>query len=138
MVSDLYHPEPDLEAIRLASWGSLLGFETLREQNRSSWAELWKSRVRVSGDTDAQRVLDAAFFYLHSSLHASTRTGMPPFGLSQFAYYYGHSFWATETWSLLPFTLTAPPTASRLLEYRFPVLDSAKRQPPLLAVPSRH
>src|SRR5260370_850680 len=138
MVSELYHPEPPLEAIRLASWGSLLGFERLRRDNRAASADLCKSRGKVIGDADAQRVLDAAFFYLHSSLHASTRTGMPPFGLSQFAYYYGHSFWATETWSLLPFTLTAPPTASRLLEYRFPVLDSAKRQPPLLAVPSRH
>jgi len=128
MVSDSYHPEPDLEAIRLASWGSLLGFETLREQNRSAWAELWKSRVKVSGDTDAQRVLDASFFYLHSSLHASTRTGMPPFGLSQFSHYFGHSFWDTETWSLLPIALAAPATARALLEFRLRGLDYAQRQ----------
>lgn len=128
MVSSLYHPEPPLEAIRLASWGSMLGFETLREQNRRTWAELWKSRVRVTGDADAQRVLDAAFFYLHSSVHVSTLTGMPPFGLSQFSYYYGHSFWDTETWSLLPVTLTAPATARSLLEYRVRGLDYAKRK----------
>src|SRR5690348_8652582 len=59
MLSSLYHPEPALEAIRLASWGSLLGFETLRQQNRAAWAELWKSRVQVTGDEDSQRVLDA-------------------------------------------------------------------------------
>jgi protein-glucosylgalactosylhydroxylysine glucosidase len=128
MVSGLYHPEPPLEAIRLASWGSLLGFEALRRENRSAWADLWKSRIKVMGDTDAQRVLDAAFFYLHSSLHPSTLTGMPPFGLSQFAYYYGHSFWDTETWSLLPVTLAAPATARSLLEYRLRGLDYAKRQ----------
>lgn len=128
MVSSLYHPEPAPEAIRLASWGSLLGFETLRQQNRAAWAELWKSRVRVTGDTDAQRVLDAAFFYLHSSLHASTLTGMPPFGLSQSSYYYGHSFWDTETWSLLPMTLAAPATARSLLEFRVRGLEYAKRQ----------
>ncbi len=128
MVSGLYHPEPPLEAIRLASWGSLLGFEALRRENRSAWADLWKSRIKVAGDTDAQRVLDAAFFYLHSSLHRSTLTGMPPFGLSQFAYYYGHSFWDTETWSLLPITLAAPATARSLLEYRVRGLDHAKRQ----------
>src|SRR6266513_5117012 len=34
MVSELYHPEPPMEAIRLASWGSLLGFERLRNDNR--------------------------------------------------------------------------------------------------------
>jgi trehalose/maltose hydrolase-like predicted phosphorylase len=128
MVSQIYHPEPPVEAIRLASWGSLLGFERLRDQNRSAWNELWKSRVRVTGNTDAQRVLDAAFFYLYSSLHASTLTGMPPFGLSQFSHYYGHSFWDTETWSLLPVILAAPATAKSLLEYRLRGLDYAKRQ----------
>jgi trehalose/maltose hydrolase-like predicted phosphorylase len=128
VVSELYHPEPPLEAIRLASWGSLLGFETLRSDNRAAWTDLWKSRVRVIGDADAQLVLDAAFFYLHSSLHASTRTGMPPFGLSQSVYYYGHSFWDTETWSLLPISLTAPATAKSLLEYRVRGLEYAKRQ----------
>jgi len=128
MVSSLYHPEPPLEAIRLASWGSLVGFEKLREQNRSAWSELWKARVKVSGDTDAQRALDAAFFYLHSSLHPSTLTGMPPFGLSQSSYYYGHSFWDTETWSLLPITLAAPATARSLLEYRLRGLEYARRQ----------
>ena len=128
MVSELYHPEPPLEAIRLASWGNQLGFETLRADNRAAWIDLWKSRVKVIGDADAQRVLDAAVFYLHSSLHASTRTGMPPFGLSQSAYYYGHSFWDTETWSLLPITLAAPATAKSLLEYRLRGLEYARKQ----------
>ena len=126
MVSQLYHPEPPLEAIRLANWAGVLQFEDLRNQNRREWSELWQSRVSVTGDTDAQLVLDAAFFYLHSSLHSSTRSGMPPFGLSQAAYY-GHSFWDTETWSLLPITLTSPNTAQSLLEYRLRGLDSAKR-----------
>jgi trehalose/maltose hydrolase-like predicted phosphorylase len=138
MVSSPYHPEPPLEAIRLASWGGLLGFETLRHQNRSAWAELWKARIKVTGDADAQRVLDAAFFYLHSSLHASTLTGMPPFGLSQSSYYYGHSFWDTETWSLLPVTLAAPATARSLLEYRVRGLDYAKRQAALYGYRGAH
>jgi len=128
MISDLYHPEPALEAIRLAEWGAMLGFEYLRKKNREDWNDLWQSRIRITGDTAAQRVLDAAFFYLHSSLHPSTRTGMPPFGLSQFAYYYGHSFWDTESWSLLPVTLAAPATARALLEYRLRGLGWAKRE----------
>ncbi|MGH9353837.1 MAG: hypothetical protein ACRD2G_17020 [Terriglobia bacterium] len=126
LVSKLYHPEPDLEAIRLSRWGGGLGFDRLRGHNRSAWAELWQSRIRISGDTDDQRVLDAAFFYLHSSLHRSNQTGMPPFGLSQDAYYYGHSFWDTESWSLSPITLTAPETARALLEYRLRGLTAAK------------
>jgi len=126
MVSQLYHPEPHLEAIRLAHWAGVLQFEELRNNNRQEWSDLWRSRIRVTGDTDVQRIVDAAFFYLHSSLHSSTRSGMPPFGLSQSAYY-GHSFWDTETWSLFPITLTSPNTAQSLLEYRLRGLDSAKR-----------
>ena len=62
MVSQFYHPAPELQAYRMAKWGQTLGFETLRKENQANWAELWKSRVKVSGDSDAQRVLDAAFF----------------------------------------------------------------------------
>ena len=127
LVSQFYHPEPDLEAIRLSRWGESFGFDLLRQQNRDAWADLWKSRIRIFGDTDDQQLLDAAFFYLHSSLHPSTKTGMPPFGLSQFEHYYGHSFWDTETWSLLPITLTAPAVARSLLEYRVRGLAAAQR-----------
>jgi protein-glucosylgalactosylhydroxylysine glucosidase len=128
IVSDIYHPEPELEAIRLASWGGTLGFEELRAQNRRAWDELWQSRVKITGDADDQEVLDAAFFYLHSSTHASMRSGMGPYGLSQFRNYFGHSFWDTETWSLLPIILAAPQTARSLLEFRLRSLDLARRQ----------
>ena len=127
MVSEIYHPEPAMEAIRLASWGAMLGFDELREANRDAWNNLWQSRVKISGDTDAQRVVDCAFFYLHSSVHGSTLTGMPPFGLSQAQYYYGHSFWDTESWSLVPFALTDPAAARALVDFRVRSLDYAKR-----------
>ena len=127
MVSDFYQPAPEQEAIRQAKWGAMLGIDQLRSQNRDLWSDLWKSRVKVYGDADSQRVLDSAFFYLHSSLHASNKNGMAPFGLSQFDYYYGHSFWDTESWSLLPVTLAAPATARSLLEFRVRGLKNAKR-----------
>ena len=127
LASQLYHAEPDLEAIRLARWGSSLGFDQLRSENRRVWSDLWKSRVRISGDTDDQRMLDAAFFYLHSSVHPSNQTGMAPFGLSQFAYYFGHSFWDTESWSFLPVVLTSPEAARALLEYRLRSLPPFRR-----------
>lgn len=128
MVTDTYHPEPALEAVRLAGWGTALSFDELRNANRAAWSDLWRSRIRIIGDTDAQRVVDCAFFYLHSSVHPSTLTGMPPFGLSQFRYYYGHSFWDTESWSLLPFVLTNPATARALVDFRRRGLPAAERQ----------
>jgi len=128
LISSLYHPEPMVEAIRLANWGAMLGFDELREKNRSAWDDLWQSRVKVTAGNDAQRVLDAAFFYLHSSLHHSTLTGMPPFGLSQHEHYYGHSFWDTESWSLLPVTLASPETGRALVDFRLRSLEWAKRE----------
>ena len=127
MVSSYYHPSPDLQAIRMASWGRMLGFERLRQQNREEWSALWKARVRIDGDADSQRALDAAFFYLHSSVHPSNKNGMPPFGLSQTEHYYGHSFWDTETWSLLPVLLASPEAAKSLLEFRVRGLEAARR-----------
>jgi len=127
MVSSFYHPSPDLQAIRMASWGRMLGFERLREQNREQWESLWKSRVRVDAGADTQRALDVAFFYLHSSVHASNQNGMPPFGLSQTEHYFGHSFWDTETFSLTPVLLASPAAAKSLLEFRLRGLSAAHR-----------
>jgi trehalose/maltose hydrolase-like predicted phosphorylase len=127
MVSKFYHPEPYLESIRMASWGAVLGFELLRNQNRAAWSELWKSRIKVTGDPASQTVLDASFFYLHSSLSHSDQTGMPPFGLSQTRAYYGHSFWDTESWSLLPVVLASPSTAKSLLQFRRRSLGNARK-----------
>ncbi len=127
MVSQFYHPEPFLESIRMARWGAVLGFDLLRRQNRARWAELWKSRVKVTGDAESQTVLDASFFYLHSSLNPSLMTGMPPFGLSQTGAYYGHSFWDTESWSLVPVMLASPETAKALLEFRRSSLGHARK-----------
>jgi len=127
MVPQVYHPAPELQAIRMMRLGESVRFEALREQNRRAWHELWQSRVKVYGDLAAQRALDAAFFYLHSSVHRSGRTGMSPYGLSDATGYYGHSFWDTETWSLLPLVITAPETARSLLEYRLRGLDAARK-----------
>jgi trehalose/maltose hydrolase-like predicted phosphorylase len=127
MVSKFYHPAPDLQAIRMASWGRMLGFERLRQQNRAEWDSLWKSRVRVDADSETQRALDAAFFYLHSSVHPSNQTGMPPFGLSQTEHYYGHSFWDTEILSFLPVLLASPEAAKSLLQFRVRGLEAARR-----------
>src|SRR5258708_1556663 len=62
MVSELYHPEPPLEAIRLASWGNQLGFETLRGYNRAAWMGLWKCRVKAIGEADATRDVALGFW----------------------------------------------------------------------------
>lgn len=126
MVSSAYHPDPDLEAIRIGSWGGMVGFDVLRERNRIAWAELWKSRVKVYGDAEAQQALDAAFFYLHSSAHAAGKTGVAPFGLSQYKDYFGHVFWDMDHWVLPAVLPAAPDAAKAMLQYRLAGLPAAQ------------
>jgi protein-glucosylgalactosylhydroxylysine glucosidase len=114
VVTSAYNPEPDLEAVRIASWGQMLGFDELRAENAQAWRELWKSRVVVDGDDEAQHALDAAFFYLHSSAHPALTTGVPPFGMSQWSDYAGHIFWDMDSWDL-PAVLPADPAAARAM-----------------------
>ena len=127
-VSEVYDPEPELQAIRLVEWGKMVGFDRLQEQNRDEWSELWKSRVKVHGDTDAQKALDTAFFYLHSSLHPSCRTGMPPYGLTQFEALEGHVFWDMDSWCLPPALLASPASVKAMLEYRLRGLEAARKR----------
>lgn len=126
MVSSFYHDEPDLEAVRLVNWGVQLGTQFLEDSNQREWQELWKSRVVVDNSED-QKALDAAFFYLQSSNHRSNLNGMAPYGLSSSRYYLGHSFWDTETWSFLPLVLTSPAVAESLLRFRLRGLDAARK-----------
>jgi trehalose/maltose hydrolase-like predicted phosphorylase len=127
MVSSFYHDEPDMEATRLVNWGVQTGAHSLLADNRRAWSELWRSRVLITGDDQDQKVVDAAFFYLHSSLHPANLNGMAPYGLSSSRYYLGHTFWDTDTWSLLPVLLCSPRTAESLLRFRLRGLAAAKK-----------
>jgi trehalose/maltose hydrolase-like predicted phosphorylase len=128
VVTSAYHPDPELEAIRVASWGDMLGFDELRSQNAKAWHELWKSRVVIDGDDESQTALDAAFFYLHSSAHAALTTGVPPFGTSQWSDYAGHVFWDMDSWDL-PAVVPADPAAARaMVLYRAHGLKAAMQK----------
>jgi trehalose/maltose hydrolase-like predicted phosphorylase len=128
IVTSAYDPQPDLQAIRVAGWGAMLGWDALRAENRAAWSELWRSRIVVDGDPASQRALDAAFFYLHSSVHKDLLTGVPPFGMSQWADYAGHVFWDMDSWDL-PAVVTADPEAARaMVLYRARGLPAAERK----------
>jgi protein-glucosylgalactosylhydroxylysine glucosidase len=128
LVPGVHSPDPHLEAIRLARWGEMLGFDTLRQDNVHAWAELWRSRIVVLGNPDDQRALDAAFYYYHCSIHPSTWAGIPPFGLAHHDKYFGHNFWDMDMWMLIPALLTAPSAARAIMSYRLRGLPAATRK----------
>jgi len=126
-VPGLMHSEPHWQATRLVRIAWEQGFEALREADARAWAELWRGRVQIHGATSRwQDVADAAFFYLHSSAHASAPCSVAPFGLSRHREYRGNVFWDFETFMLPPLLLTNPEAAFAALEYRFRRLAAAR------------
>jgi trehalose/maltose hydrolase-like predicted phosphorylase len=75
--------------------------------------ELWQGRPVVTGaDPLVQRVIDSAFFYLHSSIHPCSPCSITPFGLSRTERYYnGHIFVDNEAKMFQVLLLTAPDAA---------------------------
>ncbi len=126
-VPGLMHGEPHLQAMRLVCYADWHGFESCREQNRQTWAELWKGRVQIEADDGRwQDLADSCFFYLHSSVSPASPCSVAPMGLSQSEAYAGHVFWDTETFMLPALLLSAPATARRIAEYRADRLGMAR------------
>jgi protein-glucosylgalactosylhydroxylysine glucosidase len=130
MIPSQMHHQPNLQAIRLAAHGQQLGFDSLRRENQSEWADLWKGRVHLLGaDRRWQALADAAFYYLQSSVHPSSRSSTAIFGLAQwpnYHYYYGHVMWDIEAFAVPPLLLTQPGAARAMLDYRSHSLPAAR------------
>jgi trehalose/maltose hydrolase-like predicted phosphorylase len=82
VVSDAMHHEPDLQAIRLVFAGSERGFDRLRDENSAAWQDIWRGRIQVDAPARWQAMLDAAYFYLQTSVHASSPASTSLFGLA--------------------------------------------------------
>ncbi len=125
------HAMPDQQAARLAAKARSDGFEALRKQNQAVWAELWKGRIRVAGAGERwQGLIDAAFFYLNSSVHASSPASTSIFGLAtwhDYHYYFGHVMWDIEAFAVPPLCVLQPHAAHALLGYRGDNLQAARR-----------
>jgi trehalose/maltose hydrolase-like predicted phosphorylase len=122
LVPDMLHGQPDLQAGRLLQAAQLRGFDTLRELNTEAWNALWRSRIVLDGAPARwQAMADAAFFYLHSSVHPSSPASTSIFGLAywpDYHYFRGHVMWDIETFAVPPLLLTYPQAAAAILRYR--------------------
>ncbi|MCE5327307.1 MAG: hypothetical protein LLG01_12940 [Planctomycetaceae bacterium] len=134
IVPSAYHPQPQAHAQRLAAWAGAAGFQELSRLNRQTWLDLWQSRIRIVGDVAAQRALDAAFFYLHSSCHASCLCGTGPMGLSLAEPYGGRVLDDMDYWLLPAVAPAAPDAALAMLRYRLAALPAARAAAHLLGL----
>jgi len=130
LVPERAHPDPQRQATRLVALASREGGERLREASRRAWAELWQARPVLLGAGERwQAMADAAFFYLHTSVHPASLASTNIFGLAQwhgYHYYYGHVMWDIEGFVLPPLLLTQPDAVRPMLQYRYRSLDAAR------------
>ena len=93
--------------------------------------ELWRARPMLVGAPERwQELVDAAFFYLHTSAHPSSPCSTSMFGLAywpDYHYYRGHVMWDIETFAVPPLLLTDPDAARAMLGYRIDRLEGAQQ-----------
>ena len=71
-------------------------------------------RIRLIGAEERwQDITDSAYFYLHSSIHASNPCSVAPFGLGH-RHYFGGVLWDTDIFMYPTVLLTAPKAARNL------------------------
>ncbi|ADG12399.1 glycoside hydrolase family 65 protein [Caulobacter segnis] len=136
LIPSALHTLPDQQAARLAAKAANDGFDKIRQQNRAAWDELWKGRIRLEGAEDRwQSLADAAFFYLNSSVHASSPASTSIFGLAtwhDYHYYFGHVMWDIEAFAVPALCMLQPEAARALLDYRSSRLDAARQNARLM------
>lgn len=124
------HHYPHQQAVRLLALAAALGFDKVREENRTEWKQLWRSRPRLIGaDPRWQALSDASFFYLTSSAHTAAPSSTSMFGLAtwrDYHYYYGHVMWDVDTFCIPPVALIQPSAARSMLDYRWRALEGAE------------
>jgi trehalose/maltose hydrolase-like predicted phosphorylase len=130
VVCGVMHAQPDRHAARMAAKARFDGFDALRGENKAAWVELWKGRIQLIGaDRRWQGLADAAFFYLNSSVHASSPASTSIFGLAtwhDYHYYYGHVMWDIEAFAVPVLSVLQPDAAASILDYRFRTLGAAR------------
>ncbi len=107
-----------------------LGYDALRNESIDAWASFWKIHdVKIHTENIMDQLsVRFAIYHLHIMNKADdNRLGVGAKGLSG-EEYKGHSFWDTEIFLMPYYLLNAPEAARNLLEYRYYILDGARRK----------
>jgi protein-glucosylgalactosylhydroxylysine glucosidase len=133
------HSQPDLQAVRMLHAGQLRGFDELRQANRDEWGRIWEGRIMLAGAPSRwQRLVDAAYFYVHTSVHMSAPSSTSIFGLAywpNYHYYRGHVMWDIDTFVIPPLMLTNPDIVRGLLSFRHDHMSAARANAQMYGVP---
>ncbi len=125
-ITSVHHDDPLNEAERLTIFARLEGHDRLLKFHNQAWNELWKSDIKIEGDTQAQQDIHSMLYHLYSFSRAGTAFSPSPMGLSGLGYN-GHVFWDTEVWMYPALLVLHPEIAKSLVEYRFERLEAARK-----------
>ncbi|WP_418511000.1 glycoside hydrolase family 65 protein [Corallibacter sp.] len=104
-----------------------LGFDTLLEQQKQAWANIWDmADITISGDVKAQQGIRFNIFHLNQTyLGKDSRLNIGPKGFTG-EKYGGSTYWDTEAYCIPFYMATKDQKVARsLLEYRYNHLQKA-------------
>jgi trehalose/maltose hydrolase-like predicted phosphorylase len=110
--------------VALATAARSGGFDSLIDQHRAAWRDLWRSDIEIDGDVQAQTVVHSDLYYLLATSTADTRWPMGACGLTPG--YTGHAFWDSDTWIFPALLLLHPERAKSLAVFRAHTLPAAQ------------
>ncbi|TBV27950.1 glycoside hydrolase family 65 protein [Meridianimaribacter sp. CL38] len=109
------------------STATQLGFDTLLEQQKQAWANIWDmADITISGDVKAQQGIRFNIFHLNQTyLGKDSRLNIGPKGFTG-EKYGGSTYWDTEAYCIPFYMATKDQKVARsLLEYRYNHLQKA-------------
>lgn len=102
--------------------------ESELDAQRNIYADFWKrANIRIEGDPKLQLSVRFDLFHLMSTPNPKDNRTNIGAKLMHGEEYGGHAFWDTELFILPFFTLVFPEIAKNLVEYRYLLLDAARR-----------
>ena len=126
LISSAQTADPLNQAERLVTYARFQKKGELMRKHREAWAKLWESDIIIEGDMQAQKEVRSMLYHLYSFSRAGVAHSPSPMGLSGLGYN-GHVFWDTEIFMMPPLMLLQPDMARSMLEYRYKLLDEARR-----------
>ena len=126
LISSEHTADPLNQAERIVTYARFQNEGELIERHRQAWAELWESDIIIEGDLQAQKEVRSMLYHLYSFSRENVAQSLSPMGLSGLGYN-GHVFWDTEIFMMPPMLMLQPEMARSMLEYRYSLLDEARR-----------
>lgn len=126
LISSAHTADPLNQAERIATYARFQKEGELLRKHREAWAKLWESDIAIEGDLQVQKEVRSMLYHLYSFSRADVAHSPSPMGLSGLGYN-GHVFWDTEIFMMPPLMLLKPEMARSMLEYRYNLLDEARR-----------